>query len=164
MIAGKPGTVCFDPRTELANLLLRRACTEDLDALAATADRSLTEITVLRFWVMPRNLQQLRIFLASPSDVQPERLRVEKVVREMNLTLSNQGLQLELLRWETHTFPDFGEYPQTVIQDQIGSDYDIFVGVLWSRIGTPTPRYPSGTLEEFDTAYQNGKQRRTMSR
>jgi hypothetical protein len=72
----------------------------------------------------------------------------------MNLTLSSQGLQLELLGWETHAYPQFGEDPQAVINNQIGTDYDIFIGVLWARIGTPTPRHPSGTLEEFQTAYQ----------
>ncbi|MDP3000713.1 MAG: DUF4062 domain-containing protein, partial [Bryobacterales bacterium] len=102
---------------------------------------------------MPRNLQQFRIFLASPVDVQSERARLEKVVREMNSILSSQGLQLELLGWETHAYPEFGSDPQAVISSQLGTDYDIFIGVLWSRVGTPTPRYPSGTLEEFQAAY-----------
>ena len=44
-----------------------------------------------------------------------------------------------------------------VISNQIGTDYDIFIGVLWSRVGTATPRNPSGTLEEFQMAYQKWK-------
>jgi hypothetical protein len=62
-------------------------------------------------------------------------------------------VKLDLIRWETHTYPSFGEYPQAVINQQIGADYDIFIGILWSKVGTPTPQYPSGTLEEFQVAY-----------
>jgi hypothetical protein len=29
----------------------------------------------------------------------------------------------------------------------------IFLGIFWSRIGTPTGRYASGTVEEFELAY-----------
>jgi len=33
-------------------------------------------------------------------------------------------------------------------------DYDIFVGVMWKRMGTPTTTAQSGTEEEFSRAYQ----------
>src|SRR5579864_6300541 len=65
---------------------------------------------------MPRYLQQLRIFMASPADVQQERMRIENVVREMNLILSSEGSQLELLGWETHAYPEFGPGPQACNQ------------------------------------------------
>lgn len=61
------------------------------------------------------------------------------------------------MRWETHAYPNFGKDPQAVINEQIGTDYDIFIGILWSRLGTPTPRFASGTLEEFYTAYEKWK-------
>lgn len=31
-------------------------------------------------------------------------------------------------------------------------DYDIFLGIMWARFGTPTPRADSGTEEEFERA------------
>ena len=83
---------------------------------------------------MPRSVHQLRVFIASPSDLQAERTRLEKVVRELNLSLPSEAMvQLELVRWETHTYPSFGESPQAVINEQIGSDCDIFIGILWSK-------------------------------
>ncbi len=108
---------------------------------------------------MPRIIHQLKVFVASPGDVQAERTRVERVVREINLNLSssNYPIQFELVRWETHSYPSFGSDPQTIINKQIGNDYDIFIGILWARVGTPTPRFPSGTLEEFEMAYQRWK-------
>lgn len=107
---------------------------------------------------MPSTIQHIRVFVASPSDVVEERNRVDSVVRELNLSLPKESMiQLELLRWETHVYPSFGQYPQDVVNKQIGTEYDIFIGILWSRVGTATPGYPSGTLEEFHSAYEKWK-------
>jgi len=32
------------------------------------------------------------------------------------------------------------------------SNYALFVGVMWNRLGTATPRGASGTVEEFERA------------
>jgi hypothetical protein len=45
-----------------------------------------------------------------------------------------------------------GRDAQDVINQKIG-DYDIFVGVMWKRMGTPTAVAQSGTEEEFRRAY-----------
>lgn len=36
---------------------------------------------------------------------------------------------------------------------QVG-EYDIFVGIMWKRFGTPTGKADSGTEEEFHIAYR----------
>jgi hypothetical protein len=98
----------------------------------------------------------IRVFVASPSDVRAERDALAKLVRDVNDVLAflanDQGLSLELVRSETHAYPDVGK-PQDVINRQIPLDYDIFVGVMWKRCGTPTANYPSGTVEEFHRAF-----------
>lgn len=104
---------------------------------------------------MPRNETVLNVFLASPSDVQEEREIVDEVIRELNQIWSrNLNLRLDLIRWETHTYPQFAAYPQDAINSQINDNYDIFIGILWSRLGTPTREALSGTLEEFYQAYK----------
>jgi len=60
---------------------------------------------------------------------------------------------VELVGWETHAWPGFGEDAQDVINRQI-EPYEIFVGVMWKRLGTPTGRAASGTVEEFTRAYE----------
>ena len=60
-------------------------------------------------------------------------------------------------KWETSTYPEFGQDPQDVINRQIQDDYDIFIGILWGRFGTPTKRAQSGTKEEFERAYTRWK-------
>ncbi len=104
---------------------------------------------------MPQQQVILNVFLASPSDVSYEREVIQNIINELNKTWSkNLNLRLELLRWETDVVPSFGEYSQGVINKQIGSDYDIFIGLLWSKFGMPTKDYESGTEEEFYRAYE----------
>jgi hypothetical protein len=106
---------------------------------------------------MPTTATRVRIFVASPSDVAGERDQLAKVVQELNVTLSalapSQGVVVELLRWESHVAPGMGRDAQGVVNEQIGS-YDIFVGIMWRRFGTPTAVAASGTEEEFRRAHQ----------
>ena len=46
---------------------------------------------------------------------------------------------------------------QEVIDENIG-DYDLFIGILWKRFGTPTKTHESGTQQEFENALKNGKE------
>ena len=102
---------------------------------------------------MSRTESVLTIFLASPSDVRDERNLLQEIVAEWNQTWArNLGLRLELLRWEQDAYPGAGTDSQDVINHQIPEDYDLFIGLMWSRFGTPTTRAGSGTEEEFDRA------------
>lgn len=97
---------------------------------------------------------KLRIFIASPGDVIEERDIASLVVSEIRRMFEPLlPVQLEAIRWETHAWPDVGEDAQDVINKEIG-EYDIFVGVMWKRFGTPTKRAGSGTDEEFRRAYE----------
>ena len=108
---------------------------------------------------MPKIITVFRIFVASPSDLDEERMLLEEVIRELNLTWPHTlGVSLELIKWETHVIPGAGNYPQEVINKQLPTDYDIFLGMFWSRIGTTTPHSQSGTIEEFESAYQRWQQ------
>lgn len=110
-----------------------------------------------------RAYRKVRIFVASPGDVSDERGRLARMVATMNQSggvAEHLGLTLELLRWETHAVPDIGR-PQQVVFDSLNpDDWDIFVGILWMRFGTPTGKkdpatgedFQSGTEEEFKAA------------
>lgn len=95
----------------------------------------------------------LRLFVASPGDVAGERECLARVITELNQTHGGPlGYQLEYVRWQTHAAPGAGR-PQALINEQIG-EYDIFVGIMWRRFGTPTGVAGSGTEEEIRIAYQ----------
>lgn len=108
---------------------------------------------------MAETLKNIRIFLSSPSDVQGERATVFKIAEELNAGMSNAlKRRLEIVGWEDVN-ASISSYAQNAINEQIG-DYDIFLGILSIRFGTPTPKAGSGTEEEFEIAYQNFKNRK----
>ncbi|MEO7840120.1 MAG: tetratricopeptide repeat protein [Anaerolineales bacterium] len=113
---------------------------------------------------MSESLKKLRIFAASPSDVASERAKLETVVDSLKPMADYLGLTLEVIDWRS-VVPDAGR-PQQIIFDQLKpTSWDIFIGILWHRFGTPPGAkdktgkdYLSGTEEEFRTAYELWKQ------
>lgn len=105
-------------------------------------------------------LKKIRIFAASPSDVATERAKLETIVDSLKPMANYLGLVLEVLDWR-QVVPDAGR-PQQIIFDQLKpTSWDIFIGILWHRFGTPPGakhkahrEYFSGTEEEFKTAYE----------
>ena len=102
---------------------------------------------------MPKDERVVVVFVASPSDMKVEREKLKEVIDELNTTWSRPfSIRLDLVRWETHALPGIGTDPQDVINNEMPSDKDIFIGLMWSKYGTPTARASSGTEEEFENA------------
>jgi hypothetical protein len=106
-------------------------------------------------------MQKLRVFVASPSDMAAERARVEVIASSLKPLADSLNIVLEVVDWSS-VVPDMGR-PEQVILDQIKpSSWDVFIGILWHRFGTPTggkatittKEYLSGTEEEFRTAHR----------
>jgi hypothetical protein len=108
---------------------------------------------------MPRNVTKIKIFIASPGDTQDERNSASEIIQELNMINPLDNIEFELVKWETHTYSGIGEDAQEVINKQIDDDYDIFVGLMWKRFGSPTKRASSGTEEEFLRAVEIYKKR-----
>lgn len=100
-----------------------------------------------------------KCFIASPSDVQTERDICDEVFSEINESIGNkQGFRIESVKWERDAIPAFGSDGQEVINQQLTpGDHDFFIGIWGERIGNPTKHAESGTLEEFNQAYDNWK-------
>lgn len=76
----------------------------------------------------------------------------------MNGTIGRQnGLHISVIGWDSDARPELGGDGQDVINRQIAnmSDHDLFVGIMWNRFGSPTPRAGSGTEEEFQRALES---------
>jgi len=99
---------------------------------------------------MPKVTTNLKVFLSSPGDLVEERRAFKDVIEDLNQILANTDVRLDLVMWETDTYPSLGNDAQSIINEQIDDDYDIFVGLMWIRFGTQTPRAGSGTEEEFN--------------
>ena len=111
----------------------------------------------------------LRIFISSPSDVRPERLRTEQIIRRLAAEFTYH-FNVEAVLWEreplvaTHHFQD----PENIPQPR---GMDVVVVILWSRLGVPLPedkfrgaisgRAVTGTEWEFEDALAAARERGT---
>jgi hypothetical protein len=103
---------------------------------------------------MPKSEIKLNVFVASPSDVHEERELLSSICAELNKVWGDWlGLNLNLKKWETDIYPSVSGYSQNVINEQINDEYDIFIALFWNRLGTPTKKANSGTMEELNRAF-----------
>lgn len=98
---------------------------------------------------MPNQVTEYRCLLISPMDVTAERDALTHLVNQWNAQIG-VGLKarIELVRWESHAVPDMAMPAQNVINDQLLKDCDLGIAVFWSKLGTPTAKHPSGSVEE----------------
>jgi hypothetical protein len=99
----------------------------------------------------------LRVLIASPSDVEVERRIVTEEIHRWNDANSEaRSIVLRPIGWETSSTPRLGRSPQAELNKQIAESADILVGIFGTRIGTPTERHVSGTVEEI-TNHMNAR-------
>jgi hypothetical protein len=100
----------------------------------------------------------IEVMIASPSDVARERQIAREVVHRWN-ALNSKSTNTVLLpvMWETHASPVMGERAQEIINKEVLESCDLLVGIFWTRIGTPTGTFKSGTVEEIQKHIEAGK-------
>ena len=106
-------------------------------------------------------MEKLRIFAASPSDMSAERAKVKTAAEMLKPLADYLGIVLEVLDWRV-VVPDMGCPEQVILNQLKPTSWDVFIGILWHRFGTPPggkdpqtqKEYLSGTEEEFKTAYR----------
>ncbi len=96
--------------------------------------------------------------IASPGDVAEERDIVRSVIHDWNdVNASASKVVLSPVGWETHSSPELGARPQELINSRLLKDCDLLVGVFWTRLGTPTGKAKSGTVEEIEEHVAAGR-------
>jgi hypothetical protein len=96
-----------------------------------------------------RPIRKIRIFLACSAELRADRDEFDLYFRQQNDALINDGIYLEILRWE-HFLDTMS---RTRLQDEYNAsirDCDIFVSLFFTRTG----RY---TGEEFTVAWERFK-------
>ncbi|MDN4626571.1 DUF4062 domain-containing protein [Erwinia sp. PsM31] len=109
----------------------------------------------------------VKVFIASPGDVNTERGIARDLVDEINsLHAEYTGYQIDLVGWE-ETVGSLGR-PQEIINKDLAR-CELFIGILWKRWGTPPDNggaYTSGFEEEFslsiDRYTREGKPQMSM--
>ncbi|MCL1628273.1 DUF4062 domain-containing protein [Roseibaca sp. V10] len=103
---------------------------------------------------MPYNASVFSVMIASPSDVAKERMLIRETIHEWNDINAKAAKSVFLpVGWETHSAPDLGGRPQDIINKNVLKHCDFLIGVFWTRLGTPTGEFESGTVEEINVIY-----------
>jgi tetratricopeptide (TPR) repeat protein len=103
-------------------------------------------------------VKHVRVFVSSPSDVDHERRRVERVIGRLNSAFLGQ-VRFDAIRWETSFYSAHQTFQAQIPEAE---DCDIVIAILWSRLGSELPPgfppmadgqpYPSGTAYEVLSA------------
>lgn len=108
---------------------------------------------------MPRNTTNYDLLISCPGDIIEEIDIIKKCVDEFNRyngTINNVFIQTR--HWSKDSFPQSGGKPQKLLNQQFINNCDAVVALFWTRFGTPTDKYQSGTEEEIDEMIKAGKQ------
>lgn len=101
--------------------------------------------------IMSYDAKVFNVMIASPGDVASERSIIRDVIYEWNAVHSkSRNIVLLPLGWDSHSSPEMGKTPQEIINHQVLDKCDMLVGVFWTRIGTATDDFASGTVEEIE--------------
>ena len=104
---------------------------------------------------MMKKTKIVKVFIGSPSDTINERNKISEIIEELNQTIGyNSDILVQSIMWENNVRPTIGLDGQDVINSQT-QDYDIFVGMMWKKYGSPTPRAGSATDEEYSHALKS---------
>ncbi len=102
--------------------------------------------------------QVYNVMLASPSDVSEERLIAREIILDWNnINSPTRNIVLLPIGWEYNSVPTMGNRPQEIINKQVLNNADLLVGIFWTRIGTPTGKAVSGSVEEIEEHINSGK-------
>ena len=108
---------------------------------------------------MAQNIVQYKLLISCPSDIKDEINIIRDVIKQFNEQYTDVlGIEVKEKHWSTDSFSQSGERPQSILNEQIVNDCDAAVAVFWSRFGTPTGRYGSGTEEEIELMLEKGRQ------
>jgi len=101
---------------------------------------------------MARTTTTYELLLSCPGDVYEECFPVVKdTVAEFNQMYGNlYNVGITLTHWTTDSYPQSGGHPQKLLNTQIVDSADAAIAIFWTRFGTPTEEYGSGTEEEIE--------------
>ncbi len=106
---------------------------------------------------MSRTVTVFDVMIASPSDVATERRVVREVITAWNDSHAfRSSVMLNPIGWDTHASPGIGR-PRDLINTPAVEQADLLIAVFWTRLGTPTGKASSDTVEEIELHLSKGK-------
>lgn len=108
---------------------------------------------------MPQNVTLYTLLISCPGDVKDEVKLILEAVDEFNDMFSEAlGITIQAKHWSKNSYPQSGGKPQSLLNNQIVKKCDAAVAIFWTRFGSPTDEYGSGTEEEIELMLNSNKQ------
>ena len=108
---------------------------------------------------MPQNVIQYDLLISCPGDIKEEIEVINRTVQKFNDQFSDTlGISIRTRHWSKNSYPQSGGNPQALLNDQFVKKCDAAVALFWTRFGTSTDLYGSGTEEEIEIMLEAGKQ------
>ncbi len=104
------------------------------------------------------NTRVFNVMITSPSDVIIEKKIIHDCLYEWNdINAEAYHIVFRVLDYQKNAHPDSGVHPQESINKQLLQNADFVIAIFWTRIGSPTPGYQSGSIEEIVRHMANDK-------
>ena len=108
---------------------------------------------------MAQNVTLYNLLISCPGDIKKEVTLIEAAVDEFNeLYAETLGITIKTRHWSKSSYAQSGGKPQALLNEQFVNKCDAAVAIFWTRFGSPTDEYGSGTEEEIQIMLQSGKQ------
>lgn len=108
---------------------------------------------------MAKSITEYDILISCPGDVASCVEIIERVIEKFNKEFSRHlAIRLNPQHWSTSSYNQSGGKAQDLLNKQFIHECDAAIAIFWTRFGTPTDRYGSGTEEEIEDMLANGKQ------
>lgn len=108
---------------------------------------------------MAQNVTLYNLLISCPGDIKEEVMLIESSVEEFNeLYAETLGITIKTRHWSKSSYAQSGGKSQALLNEQFVSKCDAAVAIFWTRFGSPTDEYGSGTEEEIEIMLQSGKQ------
>lgn len=108
---------------------------------------------------MAQNVTLYNLLISCPSDIRDEVSLIESAVDEFNeLYADPLGITIKTRHWSKSSYAQSGGKPQALLNEQFVKKCDAAVAIFWTKFGSPTDEYGSGTEEEIEIMLQSGKQ------
>jgi hypothetical protein len=109
---------------------------------------------------MPRvGITAYDLLISCPGDVNKFVDTIRECVDDFNRVYGNiNNMEITTKHWSTDSYPQSGDKPQELLNKQFVRDCDAAVAIFWTKFGTPTDKYGSGTEEEIEEMLSSNKQ------
>lgn len=98
------------------------------------------------------------VMIVSPSDISEEREIAKDVLYRWNeLNSRFHNIVFSVLGYDINAHADSGSHPQESLNHQLLEQADLIIAIFWTKLGTPTTEYSSGSVEEISKHIQQGK-------